>query len=76
MREKFFLYSKTFRDVAENVMSDVTKSPQHFCKFHHKLKESSISAMKLLPDVTNGKSNTDFEIVTVGIGKGLVCLCL
>ena len=58
-------------------MSAVTKLQLHFCKFHHKLKDSSMSAMKRCLDTINVQpKHKYFKITTVGIGERLVCQCL
>ena len=42
-------------------MSDVTKLPLHFCKFHRELTVSSVSAMTLRYDVPNDKTKRMFS---------------
>ena len=53
--KRSFLLEKVI-NLAENVMSDVTKLPLHFCKFHRELTVSSVTAMTLRLDVP--KDNT------------------
>ena len=61
--KKSSFFTQNFRNFTENVISDVTKSPLFFvCKFHHRLTESSISAMKFRLDVTNYNSKHIFYI--------------